>query len=81
MRERRQGVVKAPKRKNIGDDFALRGMVVCADCDVPLRSSFARGNGGQYPYYLCQTKSCDSYGKSIERDKVEGDVGVLLKEL
>ena len=81
VQERRKGTAKAPKRANIGDIFALRGIVTCAGCDVPLRSSIAKGNGGEYPYYLCQTKSCDHYGKSMKRDQVEGDVGALIKEL
>lgn len=81
VQERRSGVAKAPKRKNIGDAFALRGIVTCAGCNVPLRSSITKGNGGHYPYYLCQTKSCDHYGKSIKRDKVEGEVGELIKTL
>ncbi|MEM6712482.1 MAG: recombinase zinc beta ribbon domain-containing protein, partial [Pseudomonadota bacterium] len=81
VQERRQGVAKAPKRKNIGNDFALRGFVCCADCGVPYRSSWATGRDKRYPYYICQTKGCDSYGKSIARDKIEGDVGALLKAL
>lgn len=81
VQERRKGVAKAPKRKNIGEDFALRGFVCCADCSTPLRSSWVKGNTKRYPYYLCQTKACDSYGKSIARDKVEGDIGALIKTL
>ena len=71
----------APRRKNIGDDFALRGLVACGDCGVPLRSSWPKGKYKRYAYYLCQTKGCDSYGKSIPRDKIEGEVGALLKQL
>ena len=33
------------------------------------------------PYYLCQTKGCSSYGKSIRRDNVEGDFETLLKQM
>ena len=65
VQERRNGKAKAPKRKNIGDDFALRGVAVCAGCNVPLRSSITKGNGGNYHYFLCQTKKCDHFGKSI----------------
>jgi len=68
-------------RKNIGNDFALRGFVCCDSCAVPLRSSWAKGKFKHYAYYLCQTVGCDSYGKSIARDKVENDVGVLVKAL
>ncbi len=81
VQERRNGTAKAPKRKNIGDAFALRGIAVCAGCNVPLRSSITKGNGGSYHYYLCQSKNCDHYGKSIKRDKIEGDVGDLIKSL
>ncbi|MEM9238477.1 MAG: recombinase family protein [Pseudomonadota bacterium] len=81
VQERRAGKAKAPKRQNIGDAFALRGIAVCAGCDVPLRSSFTKGNGGSYAYYLCQTKTCEHYGKSIKRDKLEGDVGEIIKSL
>lgn len=60
----------------------LRGIACCADCDVPLRSSFARGKlGTRYPCYLCQTKSCVSYGKSIKRDVLENDIGDIIKTL
>ncbi|WP_299879427.1 recombinase family protein [uncultured Sulfitobacter sp.] len=82
VQERRAGFAKAPKRKNIGDAFALRGIAICACCDVPLRSSFSRGKLGKlYPYMLCQTKGCDAYGKSIKRDQIENDVGEIIKSL
>ncbi|GFE49016.1 MATE family efflux transporter [Roseobacter cerasinus] len=45
VQERRAGTAKAPKRKNIGDHFALRGIAVCDCCEVPLRSSFTICNG------------------------------------
>ncbi len=77
----REGVAKAPARKNIGDDFALRGFVLCGDCETPLRSSWAKGKYKAYPYYLCQTKGCASYGKSIPRDRLEGDFGAVVKSL
>ena len=73
---------KAPARKNIGEVFALRGFVVCADCERPLCSCQSRGKlGKRYPYYLCHTKGCPSYGKSIRRDDLEGDFEDLLKSL
>ncbi len=81
VQERRNGASTAPKRANIGAEFALRGMVCCAGCGVPLRSSISKGNGGSYHYYLCQTKACDHYGKSIKRDQIEGEVGDLIKSL
>lgn len=81
VQERRKGLAHAPKRANIGDDFALRGIAACASCGANLRSSWSRGCRQQYAYYLCQTKGCDSYGKSIPRDKLEDDVGEIIKSL
>ena len=79
---RRTQAAKAPARKNIGDAFALRGFVTCACCDVPLRSCLSKsGTGRRYAYYLCQTKDCDHYGKSIPRDRLEGDFEDILKGL
>lgn len=81
VQECRNGVARLPARKNIGDQFALRGFVNCGDCGKPLRSSFPKGKYKHYPYYLCQTKSCASYGKSIPRDKLEADFAEIVKTL
>lgn len=81
VQKRRSSTARAPRRKNIGDAFALRGIVACGGCNVPLRSSITKGNGGHYHYYLCQTKTCEHYGKSIKRDQIEGEVGELICEL
>ncbi len=79
VQARRLGTAKAPMRKNIGDDFALRGFVTCGDCDTPLRSSWSKGRTKHYAYYLCQTEGCCSYGKSIPRDAIEAEVGAIIK--
>ena len=82
IQNRMKGGARAPARKDIGDVFALRGFVVCGDCEKPLYSCCSRGKmGKRYPYYLCQTKGCESYGKSIRRDDLEGDFEELLKSL
>lgn len=74
VQEKREGAATEPY-VSADPNFALRGMVVCAFCDVPPRSSWSTGRNKRYPYYLCQTKTCESYGKSVARDKVEGQVG------
>jgi len=82
IQRRRDSKAKAPKRANIGDEFALRGVAVCACCEAPLRSSFSKGRHGvRYPYYLCQTRECEANGKSIKRDVLEDDVGAIVKRL
>jgi site-specific DNA recombinase len=67
-------------------DFPLRGFVACASCGKPMTSCWSRGTGGRYPYYLCHGKNedgtrCSQYGKSIRKEKLEGDFEVLLSEM
>nr|WP_237072521.1 zinc ribbon domain-containing protein [Pseudaestuariivita rosea] len=81
LQERRSQKQLAPARKDIGEDFALRGFVTCHDCGAALRSCWSKGKTKHHPYYLCQTKGCPSYGKSIRRDVLEGDVGKLIRRL
>lgn len=46
-----------------------------------MRSSWSKGKTRYYPYYLCQSKGCESYGKSIPRDRLEGAFGDIVKTL
>ena len=71
----------APARADIGEDFSLRGFATCGDCGSNLRSSWSKGKTKYYPYYLCQSKGCESYGKSIPRDKIEGAFADVVKTL
>lgn len=58
-------------RKDINDEFELRGLVNCSCCGQKLTAAFSKGKSGiKYPYYKCATKKCDFYGKSIQRDQV-----------
>ncbi len=81
MAERRSGCAVAPARRDLNLDFRLRGFVDCADCGKPLRSCWSTGEYKRYPYYLCQTKDCASYGKSIKREKIEGEFTALLQSV
>lgn len=72
----------APKRKNLGDKFALTGFVNCSDCEKPMRSCDSRSATGKlYSYYLCRTQGCVSYGKSVRKEDVEGKFVSLLKSM
>ena len=79
VQERLKGHKKvAPIRKDISKDFVLRGHVACCDCGNGLTACWSKGQYKTYPYYLCHHKGCDSYGKSIKRNKLEEEfVGVL----
>ena len=81
IQERRSSVAIAPARQDINEDFPLRNFVTCADCGDPLRSCWSKGKYKRYAYYLCQNKVCESYGKSIRRDKIESEFVDLLSQL
>ncbi len=81
IQERLKAGALAPARKDINLDFPLRGFVTCGDCGTPLRSCWSKGKCKKYPYYLCSTKDCASYGKSIRRADIEGEFEALLKRM
>ena len=73
--------VYVPARKDIKADFPLRGAVACSCCATPLTAAWCKGKYKKYPYYFCRTKGCQAYGKTIRRDKIEGEFKELLSKL
>lgn len=77
---------EAPKtgavRKDNSKDFVMRGFVSCPSCDRAMTAGWSRSRTGkQYPYYQCQTRKCDRRGKSVNRDKMEGEFEALLQSM
>ena len=62
-------------------DFPLRGFVDCACCGQPMTACWSKGRNRKYPYYLCDTKGCDEYRKSIRGERIEGEFEELLTGL
>ncbi len=81
IEERLNNKAKAPARKNINEDFPLRGSVLCGDCGSALTSCWSSGRHSRYPYYLCHKRGCESYGKSIKRDVLESEFEALLRAI
>ncbi|CAN7759299.1 recombinase family protein [Ensifer adhaerens] len=81
IQDRMNGHSYAPRRKNLNEEFPLRGFVECADCGTPLTACWSAGEYAKYPYYLCPKKGCASYRKSIRREKIEGEFEELLKNV
>ncbi len=72
---------KAPARKDLNEDFPLRGFVTCGCCGSAMTSCWSKGRNKKYPYYLCPQKGCEAYGKSIRRETLEEEFETLLGEL
>lgn len=72
---------KAPYRKDLREDFPLRGFVLCPSCKEPLTAGWSTGRKCKHPYYHCKTKGCSLYGKSMRRDDVEGDFKNIMQAM
>ena len=81
IQDRRYAIAKVPSRKDISDDFPLRGFVTCAHCSEPLTACWSKGRSARYPYYLCDTRGCPEARKSVRREKIEGEFETLLASL
>src|ERR1043165_3698242 len=72
----------AAARADISADFPLRGTVKCDCCNKPLTACWSTSRTGvKHPYYMCFAKECSRRGKSIKRDKIEGEFVALLERL
>ena len=78
IQQRLKGRATAPARKDLHQDFPLRGFVTCSCCDAPLTSCWTKGRSKHYGYYLCYRKGCDLYGKSIKKELIESAFEELL---
>jgi len=67
-------------RTDITDDFPLRGLLVCADCEHHITATWIKGRNKRHPYYYCQNKSCKSYWKVTPKEIIESKFVDLLKE-
>ncbi len=77
--ERLREKPKAPARKDIREDFPLRGMVSCAECGKPLTSCWSTSKTGvKHAYYMFFEKTCEQNRKSIKRDVIEGEFARVL---
>jgi site-specific DNA recombinase len=76
-----QGSTKAPARKDLHNDFPLRGFVTCACCGHPMTACWSKGRSNKYPYYYCQTKDCSEHRKSTRAEKIEAEFEELLQQL
>lgn len=81
IQDRLDGNAHAPARKNTNLDFPLRNFVCCDCCGNPMTAAWSKGRNALYPYYTCQNRHCELKGKSIRREKIEGEFGDLLQAM
>ncbi len=84
--ERNQKILegKTPSfvRKDIREDFFLRGLINCACCGKKLTGASSRSKTGKlHPYYKCANKECEMYGKSIRAEDIHAGFSALLGQI
>jgi site-specific DNA recombinase len=65
-------------RKDITDDFPVRGLVNCI-CGAHLTAAWSKGRSAKYGLYSCTGYGCPFYKKSIRKKLVEDGFIKILK--
>lgn len=79
IQERLNSKERTTLRKDIREEFPLRGLLLCGDCKKPLTASTTyKKKGYTRDYYSCKTKDCTRYGKSIHSDRIHTDFDKLM---
>lgn len=64
------------------EDFPLRRLIRCGECDKQMTASTSRGrHGGYYPSYHCYNKTCSMRNKVIRKSVMESDFMSLLARI
>ena len=80
VQDRKNETAVAPKRKDIHEDFPLRGAIVCACCQRPMTACWSKSpTGKRYPYFWCQTRDCTEYRKSIRGEKIDAGFEEIMR--
>lgn len=81
IQARLRGAAVAPARKDINEDFPLRGFLLYDNCDQPMTSCWSKGRNRHYAYYLCDTPDCASHRRSIPRADIEDGAEAILRSM
>ncbi len=69
-------------RKDVREDFELRGLIDCFHCCSTMTGYYARSKtGAKHPYFKCQNKNCITYGKSIKRSDIDDRFAELMSQV
>jgi len=68
-------------RNDDNEEFEVRRLINCIHCKRPFTACFSKGRSKRYPYYLCQTRGCVMFKKSISRSALHEDFKHILNDL
>ena len=75
---RMSGKVVPKYRKNMNQNFPLKGHVLCDACNRPMTASFC-GREDKYGYYYCRTGGCELNSKHMPHSELHDQFLVLLR--
>lgn len=81
IQERLEENPRSKQRKDIHEDFPLRGFVLCSCCRQPMTAGWTQGRSKKYPYYRCKSKGCEMRNKNIPKDTIESEFETLLSKV
>lgn len=81
IQERLAEKQKLAPRKDLHNDFPLRGFVLCGECKHPCTASWSRGRNRLFGYYRCNTLGCPCRNKSIRAERMHAEFEALVGKL
>ena len=81
IQDRLEGRPAIPARKDMNEDFPLRGAVACASCGYSLTGGWSKGKYKHYGYYFCHHQGCSMKGKPIPVAKLNEQFEDLIKSM
>jgi site-specific DNA recombinase len=82
VQERIQGKIPQRTRKDMREDFPLRGYINCIHCHHPLTASWSTSRSKEkHPYYRCNAKECIMKGKSITQKELHDKYLLYIEPL
>jgi DNA invertase Pin-like site-specific DNA recombinase len=68
-------------RRDMRNDFPLRGFVLCSGCGKCYTASWSRGRNRSFGYYRCDQDDCPHYGKSVRAETLHDKFEVMLQDI
>lgn len=82
VQERIHGKIPQRTRKDMREDFPLRGYINCIHCQHPLTASWSTSRSKEkHPYYRCNAKECIMKGKSITQKELHDQYKLYIKKI
>jgi site-specific DNA recombinase len=82
VQERIRSKIPQRTRKDMTNDFPLRGYINCIHCHKPFTASWSTSrNKEKHAYYRCYTQDCIMYGKSIPSQELHNQYASYIRAI